>query len=324
MNRRGFLLASLVAGLATPRTAQGQRPSSVPKLGVLRWVRDADQEGNLRRALREHGYVEGQNVSIEERWAEGRTDVAARHAADLVRLNVDVIVAAATPAVHAAQNATRTIPIVMTGSADPVASGFAASLARPGGNVTGVSFNLPALAGKRLELLRQLLPEVTRVAFLGSRRDPAARLFVEETQNAGRRLGIEVHVALVNDVSEVDRALAAALRDRAQALIVQPIFGFGHQLKTIGELTVKYRLPAISDFPEFASSHGLISYGPSRRDAMGRAVLYVDKILKGARPGELPIEEPTTFELVLNMTTARALGIAIPKSLLLRADRVIE
>ena len=212
----------------------------------------------------------------------------------------------------------------MSGSADPVASGFAVSLARPGGNITGISYNLPALAGKRLELLRQVFPDLTRVAFLGSRRDSAARLFVEETQSAGRKLGMQIHVALVNDVTEVDAALAAAVRDQARALIVQPILGFGDSRTVVAELALKHRLPAISDFPEFAAAAGLMSYGPSRRDAIQRVAVYVDKILKGAKAGELPIEEPSKFELVVNMKAVKTLGVAIPPAVLVRADQIIE
>ncbi len=304
--------------------ADAQSEGRVPKVGILRWIRDAELEKSLREALAEQGYVDGRNVVIEERWADGRSDLAVRHAAEFVRLGFEVIVAGGTPAVRAALEATRSVPIVMSGSADPVASGFAASLARPGGNVTGISWNLPALAGKRLELLRQTLPDLSRVAFLGSRRDPAAGLFVEETRAAGRRLGVHVHVAMVNDATEFDAALSEAVREQARALIVQPIFGFGDTVKTIVELARKHRLPAMSDFPEFASSGGLISYGPSRRDMIRRVGVYVDRILKGAKPGELPIEEPTRFALVINMRTAKALGLTISQSILSRADEVIQ
>jgi putative ABC transport system substrate-binding protein len=317
-----FVLALVL--VAPPLAADAPSAKKVPQVGILRWIRDADLEKSMREALGEHGYVDGRNVVIEERWANGRSDLAVRHAAEFVRLGFDVIVAGGTPAVRAALEATRTVPIVMSGSADPVASGFAVSLAQPGGNVTGISWNLPALAGKRLELLRQTLPDVSRVVFLGSRRDPAARLFVEETRSAGRRLGVHVHVAMVNDATEFDAALSEAVRDRAQALIVQPIFGFGDTLKTVVELAHKHHLPAISDFPEFASSGGLMSYGPSRRDMIRRVAVYVDRILKGAKPGELPIEEPTRFVLVLNMRTAKALGLTIPQPILSRADEIVQ
>jgi putative ABC transport system substrate-binding protein len=324
MDRRRFLLTSLAWAIAGPLDAEGQRPQKVSTVGILRWVGDREQEKALRDALRDHGHIDGRTIAIEERWADGRRDLAAQHAAEFVKLGVDVIVAAGTPAVQAAWRATRSIPIVMSGSADPVASGFAASLARPGGNVTGNSWNLPAVAGKRLQLLQEALREAPRVAFLGSRRDPATRLFVDETQSAGRRLGVHIHLALVDDAKDFDAALSAAVRDQVSGVIVQPIFGYGETVKTIVTLTRKYRLPSISDFPEFASAGGLLSYGPHRRESVQRAAIYVDMILKGAKPAELPIQEPTTFELVVNVRTAKALGLTIPPSLLARADQVIE
>jgi putative tryptophan/tyrosine transport system substrate-binding protein len=324
MDRRRFLLTSLAGALVGPLGAEAQKAGKVPTVAILRWVRDPEQEKALRDALRANGYVDGRNIVIHERSADGRSDRGAQHAGDFVHLGADVIVAAGTPAVQAAWRATRSIPIVMSGSADPVASGFAASLARPGGNVTGNSWNLPALAGKRLQLLREALPNASRVAFLGSRRDPAAQLFVDETQSAARQLGVHVHVEMVNETKDFDAALSNAVRARVSALIVQPIFGYGETLRIIVKLTDKYRLPSISDFPEFASSGGLLSYGPHRREAVQRVAAYVDMILKGAKPGDLPIQEPTTFDLVINLNTAKALGLTIPPSLLARADQVIE
>jgi putative ABC transport system substrate-binding protein len=321
--RRRWLLYG-AALLLAPRRVLAQMPKRVPTIGILRWVRDAEHESGLRLALRERGYVEGRTVVIEERWADGRSDVAARLAAELVRANVDLIITAATPALQAAWTATRTIPIVSAGAADPVASGFAASLARPGGNVTGISYNLPALAGKRLELVREAFPGITRVAFLGSKRDPAVTLFVENTEAASKRLGLVVHVALIREIAEVDAALGAIVRDRARALIVQPIFGYGQSVAVVTHAALKHRLPAMSDFPEFADASGLMSYGPSRQEATQRVADYVDRIFNGAKAGELPIVEPSTFDLVVNLKTAAALGVTIPPALLLRAARLIE
>jgi putative ABC transport system substrate-binding protein len=287
-------------------------------------VRDREIEDTFREALRDLGRIDGRNIHIEARWPDGKRELAARHAAELTRLNVDVMVVSATPAVHAARDATRTIPIVMTGSADPVESGFAATLARPGGNVTGVSLNLPAVAGKRLELLREVLPTVTRVAFLGSRQDPATRLFIEELDRASRKLGVSLHVLLVDGLGDVDAAISDAVRQRAGALIVQPLFSFGRPAAAVAASALRQRLPAVSDFRDFAVGSGLFSYGASRHEPQQRAAAYVDKILNGANPADLPIEEPKRFELVINMRTARTLGVALPHAVLVRADELLQ
>ena len=246
-------------------------------------------------------------------------------AEELVRLKVDIIAAQSTPAVQAAKNATRTIPIVMSAAADPLDSGFVESLARAGGNITGLSMMMPELAGKRLELLRELLPKFMRVAFLAHGGDPAHKLFVQQTQDAGRRLGVQVQVLVVERAEEFEGAFAAMAKERADALVIQPLFintlGLG---PTLTELAVKNRLATISDGVGFAEQGGLLYYGPDTRAYYPRAAVYVDRILRGANPAELPVEQPQRFELVVNTKTAQRLGRGVPRSVLLRADRVIE
>ena len=253
---------------------------------------------------------------------EGRSDRAADLAAELVRLKVDVIVAYAEPAIQGAKNATKTIPIVMGSSADPVGTGLVTSLARPGGNITGVSGMLPDLAGKPLQLLRELLPGVARVAFLAARRETAARLFLEETQVAGQKLGVQIQPVIVKGPEEFEGAFAAVIKERAGALVVEPIFT--EYRRRIVDLAARHRLPAVSDWREFAEAGGLMSYGPNAPETYRRAATYVDKILKGAKPADLPVEQPTRFELVINMKTAKALGLTFPPTILIRADQVIQ
>lgn len=238
---------------------------------------------------------------------------------------MDVIVAWSTPAALAAQNATRTIPIVMGTVADPIGTGLIANLARPGGNITGVSLMSPELAGKRLELLKELAPGLARVAFLANGGDPAHRLFVKETQDAAQKIGIHIQPLVVKGPDEFDGAFSAAIKEGSGALIVQPLFiTIGGHARTLAELAIKHRLPTISDGNQFAELGGLIYYGPERLALDRRVAYYVDRILRGTQPADLPVEQPQTFALVLNLQTAKRLGIAIPQSLLLRADKVIK
>jgi putative ABC transport system substrate-binding protein len=225
MDRRQFAATAVVGVLATPLIARAQQSARVPRIGVLRWTAPPDPfQPSFRQALNEIGYVEGRSVVVEWRWADGRSDVAARHAAELVQLAVDVIVASPTPAAHAAQRATRTIPIVLGGIADPVGSGLVASIARPGGNVTGVSLNLPAVAGKRVEILREAFPTLASAGFLGSASDPATRLFVRNTEEAAKQLGVRLYVVLVESAQEFESAFALLAKQRVGAVVVQPIF----------------------------------------------------------------------------------------------------
>ena len=279
------------------------------------------QDG-FRQGFREHGYVEGQNVLIEWRSAEGRTDRADAMAAELVRLKVNVIVAEFTPAVQAAKKATQTIPIVMASAGDPVATGLVASLARPGGNVTGLSNIAAELSGKRFELLRELLPGITRVGLLVHGADPLDKSFVQGTQAAASSAGIELHVATVPRREDLEPALSGLTKAGVGAVIVPANLPVPAQ--QIAESAQRYRLPSISLVSHFPESGGLMSYGASLIDIRRRSVTYVDRILKGAKPGDLPVERPTTFELVINRKTAQALGMSVPPSMIVRADRVID
>jgi putative ABC transport system substrate-binding protein len=278
----------------------------------------------FRLGLRDLGWVEGKNISIEYRYAEGRSVRLPDLAADLVRLKVDIIVASATTAALAAQKATRAIPIVVAAGGDPVASGLGESLARPGGNVTGLSTMAQELGGKRLELLKEIVPKLSRVAVLWNPQSTASQLGWKEIQLPARQLGIQLHSLEVRSPNDFDKAFEDATRARAGALFLTGEPVINTNLKRIADVAAKSRLPSISHRSEFADAGGLLTYGPDRADMHRRAATYVDKILKGAKPADLPVEQPTRFELVVNMKTAKALGITIPQSVLFRADRVIE
>ncbi len=278
----------------------------------------------FRGGLRDLGYVEGQNVIIEYRWSEGRDERLSDLVADLVRLNVAVIVTSNTPAVLAAKAATRTIPIVMTSVGDPVGSGVVASLARPGANITGLSLLDADLDGKRLELLKEAVPGLTRVGIVWSPNDPGMTLAFSRVEVAARTLGLFLQSLAVREPDDFPGALRAAGAGRAEALIVtaQP-FTQRHRAQIL-DLVAKHRVPAMYTTRGFVDAGGLMAYGPSPSDLYRRAASYVGRILRGAKPADLPVEQPTTFELVINLKTAKALGLAIPPPLLLRVDQVIE
>ena len=278
----------------------------------------------FRVGLHDLGWVEGKNITIEYRYAEGQSDRLPDLAADLVRLKVDVIVASAPPDALAAQKATRAIPIVLANAGEPVAMGLVESLARPGGNITGLSPMNVELVGKRLELLREILPKLSRVAVLWNPQGPGSPFYWKEIQLPARQLGIQLHSLEVRSPNDFDQAFEAATRARAGALFVAPDPVIVTNLRRIAGLAAKSRLPSIFHFPEFADAGGLVTYAADRADMFRRAATYVDKILKGAKPGDLPVDQATKFELVINMKTAKALGITIPQSVLVRADRVIE
>ena len=311
-------------------TAAAQPPEKVPRVGYLNPGSSSDplRQRRLeafRQGLRELGYVDGQNIAVESRWAEGQYDRYPALAADLVRLKVDVIVAQSGAATQAAQQATRTIPIVMSLVLDPVGIGLVPSLARPGGNVTGTSFMAPDLVGKQLELLRELVPKVSRVALLRNPANPASAQGLRDAEAAARALGVRLQALEAQDPQEIDSAFAAMTRERAGALLVLPDPIFGNQRRQIAELAAKRRLPAIyGGTPEYAEAGGLMVYGPNELDLHRRAAIYVDKLLKGAKPADLPVEQPTKFELVINLRTAKAIGLTIPPSLLQRADQIID
>ena len=278
----------------------------------------------LRQGLRALGYVEGRNLVLETRWGEGNFDRLAVLAAELVALKVEVIVTGGAAAAQAARNATASIPIVMVDPGDPVRTKLVASLRQPGGNVTGLSSATPDLAAKQLQMLKEAVPKVTRVGFLWSANAPAGALALAETEKAAAVLNVRLQPMEVRQANDLDEAVAAIARGQGNALIVfaDPLT-FTHR-QHIMDMAAQRGLVAVSGAREFADAGGLMSYGPSFPEMFRHAATYVDKILKGAKPADLPVEQPTTFELVINMKTAKALGIKIPQSILLRADKVIE
>jgi putative ABC transport system substrate-binding protein len=316
-----------IALLAAPLTAGAQQAPKAPRIGVLHPGAPAAASqlvAAFKQGLREHGYVEGQNIVVERRFAEARAERLSDIAAELVRLKVDVIVTASDVGIAAVKQQTETIPIVMANSTDPVGTGFVASLARPGGNVTGLSNLSPELSAKRLELLKEAVPGLSRVAIMWSPDVRGAVLDYKETENAARSLRLQLQSAEVSRADDFSRAFSALTIRRAEALIVagSPLTYINRG--QIASLAQKNRLPSMSTQREFADAGGLITYGPNLAEQWRRAATYVDKILKGAKPGDLPVEQPTKFELVINLKTAKALGLTIPPSLLRRADQVIE
>ena len=318
------LVVALMLGITiAPFHGEGQQPAKAVRIGYLSPLSisaDSVYTEAFRQGLRELGYVEGKDFVLEPRYADGKFERLPELASELVRLKVDVIVAAPTPAVRAVQQASRTVPIVMAFSGDPVGEGFVASLSRPGGNITGLSATVAEMAGKRVEFLKTILPDMSRVAFLYN---PATvRQAVTGTEAAGRTLGIQVRRLSVRNPNELNQAFASAKNAHTNGLIVD--LTLRDQWGQIIDLALKSRLPTVSGPRGFADAGGLMAYGPHFPDLYRRAATYVDKILKGAKPSDLPIEQPTKFELVINLKTAKALGLTIPQTLLLRADQVIE
>jgi putative ABC transport system substrate-binding protein len=319
----------LVAGaLAAPLASFAQQPTKIPRIGFLHPAPPGGVPGmrleDFRDALHELGYVEGKNVQLEVRWGNGEFERLPALAAELVQLKVDVIVAASSPSVLAARKATSTIPIVMPVSSDPVGDGLVASLAHPGGNITGLSMMAPELGEKRLQLLRETFPEASRaVAVLWNPAYAGMRARFEEAKVAAPKLGLTVRSVEVRDTRELDVAFEAVVREHPEALVLSDPFTLSQRARIV-EFAAEHRLPAIYESSDFVDVGGLMSFGPNISSLYRGAAVYVDKILKGAKPGDLPIEQPTKFELVLNMKTAKALGISFPASVLLRADKLIE
>jgi putative tryptophan/tyrosine transport system substrate-binding protein len=310
----------LLLGAALVTEAQ-LSAGKVPRIGVLTFTQfTPGLQESLRQGLRDHGYVEGQNIVVEWRAAEGQPDRAKALAMELVRLNVDIIVANLTPAVQAAKNATSTIPIVMAAAGDPVGTGLIASLARPGGNITGVTRISAELAGKRLELLQDLIPGLTRLGLVINASNAFTRTLLEETRVAAKQAGVQLHVVDVRRAEDVGPAVSGLAKQRVGALIVDAALTAWHA----AEIAVRHRLPSISNLRQFVDAGGLMYHGADSAHVQHRAASYVDKILKGAKPGDLPVERPTKFELVINLRTAKALGITVAPSLLLRANEVIQ
>jgi len=321
------VLLGLLACSALPPVVHAQQPGKVYRIGYLSAPsRESVARGveAFLKALRNQGWVEGQNLVVEFRWAEGKVERLPELAAELVRLKVDVIVAPAGSAVQAAKNATSTIPIVMIFPNDPVASGLVASLARPGGNVTGTTFTSGAeIFGKQLQLLKEAIPRASRVAVLGNASDPEWAAQVIEVEAAARAMGLRLQRVEVRGPEEFDGAFAAMARERAEALLVAGGSTFLVNRVKLSELALKARLPTMFSFRESVQSGGLMAYAVNMADFVGHAAVYVDKILKGAKPADLPVERPTKFELVINLKTAKALGLTLPPALLQRADELI-
>jgi putative ABC transport system substrate-binding protein len=310
-------------------TAATQPAGKIARVGYLTPFSDSDPVGRrvleaFRQGLRELGYVEGQNIAIESRSAEGKDERLPVLAADLVRSKVDVIVATSGAATRAVQQTTRTIPIVMSQANDPVGSGLVANLARPGGNVTGLTIMSPDLVAKRLELLKELVPKVSRVGLLRNPDNPASAAMLQEAEAAARALGVRLQTLEARNPQEIEVAFAAMLKERAGALLMLTDAIFTTQRRQIAELAAKGRLPSIGQSSAFPDAGWLMAYGPNLLDLERRAATFVDRILKGAKPGDLPVELPTKFELVTNLRTAKAIGVTIPPSLLQRADRIID
>jgi putative ABC transport system substrate-binding protein len=326
MNRRTAIRRLATFFLTSASLAHAQQPKKVPRIGYLSLsAKPSPRDEAFVQGLRELGWVDGQNLTIEYRWAAGKVDSLAALADELVGLKVDIIVAPATPAVTAAKNATKTIPIVMIAVADAVGSGFVASLAQPGGNITGSTNILPELAEKRLGLLREILPKLSRVAFLAYGPDPAHKLFVKEAQEAAQSFKMRFQPLVLAGVNEIEGAFAAMNKERAGALIVQPLFisALG-QGPRIAELAAKNRIPSISDGFQFAEAGGLMFYGPDSIAVYRHTATYVDKILKGRKPADLPVEQPMKFDFVINLQTAKKIGVDIKQSVLFRASKVIQ
>jgi ABC-type uncharacterized transport system substrate-binding protein len=327
VKRRAFLSAMAGGILAAPLAAEAQQAGKVPRVGVL-LLSDGAQEsvgGAFRKGLRELGYVEGQTIALEYRLAEGNEERFSILASELVHLKVDVIFATVAAAVRAAQHATKTIPIV-TAVNDPVAAGFVASVARPGGNIAGLSMMSPEVVGKQLELLRQVVAKLSRVAVLSNPANPGSAPQLRQAEVVARALGMRLQPLGAHSPSEIDSAFAAMTRERAGALLVllDPTLAARLQRARIAELAARSRLPAMYALRLHVDAGGLMAYGADIFDLYRRCAIYVDKILKGAKPADLPVEQPTKFELVINLKTAKALGLTIPPSLLQRADEVIE
>jgi ABC-type uncharacterized transport system substrate-binding protein len=320
--RQAILVGVMLLAVAV--RAEAQQAEKVPRIGYLAAGSSASSRVEaFRQGLRVLGYVEGKNIAVEYRHAEGKVDEVARNAAEMVRLKVDIIVTAGPTDTRAAKEATSTIPIVMTLDPDPVGNGFVASLARPGGNITGLSRLAPELSGKQLELLKEIVPRLSRVAVFGTSTEPGNAQSLRETERAAGALGVKLQYLDILASKDIETAFKAARTGRADAVLVlaSPILT---RRKQIADRALTSRIPAIYDRREFVDAGGLMNYGVSISELDRRAATYVDKIFKGAKPGELPVEQPTKFEFVINLKTAKQTGLTIPPNVLARADRVIR
>ncbi|MFL5030305.1 MAG: ABC transporter substrate-binding protein [Xanthobacteraceae bacterium] len=325
MRRRAFIALLGGAAAGWPLAARAQQPGKLPTIGFLGAAPSVESQrvAAFEQRLRELGWIEGRTVAIEYRWAEGRSERYAENAAELVRLKVDVIVTSATPPTLAAKQATEVIPIVFATLSDPVGTGLVASLARPGGNITGLSNQISDTGGKKLELLREVVPGLRRLAIMANVGNPASVLDMREAQATARTIGLEVTTSEIRQAEDIAPAFEA-LKDRADALYLSPDPLMNTHRIRINILAVGARLPTMHGHREYVEAGGLMSYGHNLPNQFRRAADFVDKILRGAKPADIPVEQPTKFDLIINVTAAKALGLDIPPTLLARADEVIE
>jgi ABC-type uncharacterized transport system substrate-binding protein len=323
----GKILALCALFFSLCFSVQAQQPKKVPRIGYMSLQSRASESARVegfRQGLRDLGYVEGKSILIEYRWAEGKSDRLSELAAEMVRLKVDVIVAAGSPAALSAKQATRTIPIVFPLHGDPVGTGLVASLARPGGNITGLTSLGLEIGGKRLELLKEAVPHLSRVAVLSNANNPDHGSVLNDVKAAAVSLGLQLQPLEVKGPDEFESTISTVSKMRAQALLLLPDEMFNTHRGQVAALAVKSRLPTIFYNSDWAKDGGLMSYGVDVPDMFRRAATYVDKILKGAKPADLPVEQPTKFELVINLKTAKQIGLTIPPNVLARADKVIK
>lgn len=326
--RMKIFVCLLITVLLTTASADAQQPPKVPRIGflsVLHLAAMAERLEAFRQGLRELGYVERKNIVIEERYGDENPERVRELASEFVRLKVDIIVSGGNSSTQAAKRATNTIPIVMTQSSDPVAAGFIASLARPGGNITGLSTIAPEISGKRLELLKEIVPGLSRVAVFGTSTSPGNAQELREVEIAARAVGVKVQYVDVLRPKDLETAFRTAAKGGADAILMITSGTVGSsQRKEMAEIAIKSRLPVINEASSWVDAGGLMSYGVNRFDLDRRAATYVDKILKGAKPADLPVEQPKKFELVFNLNAAKQIGLTIPPNVLARADRVIR
>ena len=324
-----FPIFVITAAVVVGAMAQAQQPAKIPRIGFLTPFSVSDPQNALRldafrQGLRDLGYVEGKNITVEYRFTEGRQDRLPDLVAELVRLKVEAIITSSTPGVLAAKNASSTIPIVIVAIADPVGNGIVTSLARPGGNVTGLTILAPELSGKRLELLKEVVPKISRVAVLGHVANPSHENSFKEMEVAAQSLGLQLQLVNVGGPNDFENALATMKIKRAQALILLVDALFTGNAKKIADLAAKNGLPTMYPWSEFVESDGLMAYGPNFAGQYHRAAYYVDKILRGTKPADLPVEQPKKFEFIINLKAAKQIGLTIPPNVLARADKVIK
>jgi putative ABC transport system substrate-binding protein len=324
MGKKAVVALLVGLTLASFHTAGAQQAKRIPRIGVLISTDKALLGEAFLQGLRELGYVEGKNIAIEWRVGEGKLDRIAEFAADLVRMKVDVIVASSNSAIIALKQATSTIPVVMTTVSDPIGAGFIQSLGRPGGNITGLTVIGEDLSGKRLELLKEINPKITRVAVLRNLTIPTHAVLWKETQDAATSLGLRLIALDIRGPEDIEAAFRAMVKERSEAFMVLPEPITTTHRQKIVDLAAKNRLPGMYPFGDFVEAGGLIYYGPNRTEIWRRSAFYVDKILKGAKPADLPVEQPKKFEFIINLKAAKQIGLTIPPNVLARADKVIK